>query len=126
MPNAVRKMPLFLGKIAEVMDLRRAMAVLQWDQEVCMPPKGAEARGHQLATLAALEHRLFTAPEMVDLVEALAADADVLMPDERAMVLETAHDQRRAMRLPEKLVQRFAEAQSRAYQAWVTARKESQ
>ncbi len=126
MPNAVRKMPLFLGKIAEVMDLRRAAAVLQWDQEVCMPPKGAEARGHQLATLAALEHRLFTAPEMVELVEALAADADVLMPDERAMVLETAHDQRRAMRLPEKLVQRFAEAQSRAYQAWVTARKESQ
>ena len=42
--------------MAEVSDLKRAAAVLEWDQQVNMPPGGAEARGNQLATLLQLAH----------------------------------------------------------------------
>ena len=90
-----------------------------------MPPKGAEARGHQIATLAALEHRLFTSSEMRDLVAELAAEASELSLGENDFVRETAHDLERAVRLPESLVHRMAQAQSRAYHAWVRARSES-
>ena len=90
-----------------------------------MPTKGAEARGHQIATLAALEHRLFTSSEMRDLVAELAAEASELSLGENDFVRETAHDLERAVRLPESLVHRMAQAQSRAYHAWVLARSES-
>jgi hypothetical protein len=31
-----------LERLADVADLERAMVLLAWDQEVCMPPAGAE------------------------------------------------------------------------------------
>ncbi len=125
MSSLTEKMELFLRKTGEVVDLRRTLALLQWDEEVCMPPKGAEARGHQIATLAALEHRLFTSSEMRDLVAELAAEASELSLGENDFVRETARDLERAVRLPESLVHRMAQAQSRAYHAWVRARSES-
>jgi hypothetical protein len=61
----------FREKLGEVIDLRAAMHLLHWDLEVYMPPKAAPARGRQLATLAALEHRMFTSEEMGALLQRL-------------------------------------------------------
>lgn len=112
----------FRERLGEVMDVRAAIALLHWDQEVYMPPKGAPARGKQLATLAALEHRLFTAPAMGRLLDKLTAVSD---PDAALLLAETRYDYERAKRLPETFVQRFAEECSKAYHAWVTARETS-
>ena len=112
-------------KLGEVVDIRHALALLQWDQEVYMPPKGAFARGLQLATLSGLEHRLFTDTETRGLVDALRDHTDVLSPEQAALVRETAHDLDRAVKIPESLVRLFAEAQSRAYEEWVEARRAS-
>ena len=43
-------------KLAELSDLGAAGALMSWDQQVNMPPGGAEARGRQLATLGKLAH----------------------------------------------------------------------
>ena len=112
-------------KLGEIADIRHTLALLQWDQEVCMPQKGAFARGLQLATLAGLEHRLFTDAEMRLLVDALRERIDSLSPEQAALVRETAHDLDRAVKIPESLVRLFAEAQSRAYEEWVEARRTS-
>ncbi|MDZ4859293.1 MAG: hypothetical protein SGI88_09920, partial [Candidatus Hydrogenedentes bacterium] len=40
-------------RLGAVADIHAAVSVLQWDQEVNMPAKGAGARGMQLATLSA-------------------------------------------------------------------------
>lgn len=112
-------------KYGEVADIRATIALLEWDQEVYMPPKGGEARGRQIATLSALAHRLFTDPQVGALLYDLAAAADALEPDARRMVEETLYDYERATRLPESFVHALAEAQSRAFQAWVDARKAS-
>ena len=114
----------FMERIGEVIDLRHASALLQWDQEVHMPEKGAEARGCQLATLAALEHRMFTSDGLRGMVEELSG-MDGLDAEQSVTVAETKRDLDRALRIPEKLVHAMAEAQSRAYQAWVEARKKS-
>ena len=111
-------------RLGEIADLHAAEHVLQWDQEVNMPPKGAEARGQQLATVSSLAHRLFTAPEIGDLLNTLR-DAGDLSDDDRLLVEETLYDYNRAIRLPESFVHRFAGATSAAYEAWTRARKES-
>lgn len=124
MESTNKTMAVFLEKLGEVIDLRAANAVLQWDQEIHMPPKGAPARGRQLATLSALDHRLFTSPEMKRLIEDLQGDT-TLDEDETAQVRETAYDLERATKLPEAFVETFAQERSKAYEAWVKARAES-
>lgn len=115
----------FKRKLGEVIDVRSAISLLGWDQETYMPPKGAVARGQQLASLSALAHRLFTSREFEKTLQALQDHKDKLTQDEAALVEETAYDFERATKLPESFVQRFAEETSKAYQAWVGARKSS-
>lgn len=115
----------FRDKLGEVIDVRAAISLLHWDLEVYMPPKAAPARGRQLATLSALAHRLFTSGEMGDLLKRLDEAKDALDPDTNRLIDETAYDYRRATCLPPDFVERFAEAQSQAYQAWVKAREDS-
>lgn len=111
-------------RLGEIADLHAAEGLLQWDQEVYMPPKGADARGQQLATVSSLAHRLFTAPDMGDLFHSLRDDAG-LDPDDRFLVDEALYDYERAAKLPERFVHEFAETSSQAYEAWVHARRES-
>lgn len=112
------------ARLGEVIDLNSAMALMHWDQEVCMPPKAAPARGRQLATVAALAHRLHTAPEVGEWIARLRDDGRI-RGDDAALVAEAAYDYERATRLPESFVETFAQEQSRAYEAWAAARKES-
>lgn len=77
-----------LGQIA---DLQSAAAVLHWDQEVYMPPKGAEARGSQLATLQALAHRAFVSQETVRLLEPLEAQSERLPFRVAKLAVRPAH-----------------------------------
>ena len=125
MTDSVSLYSQLLDRLGEIVDIRHALALLQWDQEVCMPPKGAHARGLQLATLSGLEHRLFTDAETRRLVDTLRERASSLTPEQAALVRETAHDLERAVKIPESLVRLFAEAQSRAYEEWVEARRTS-
>ena len=111
-------------RYAEVVDINAAIALLHWDQEVYMPPKGADARGKQLATLSALSHRQFTDPQLGALLKELEADAS-LAGDDRLTVQEMRHDYDLATKLPESFVAELAEEQSKAYQAWTKARAES-
>ena len=112
-------------RLGSVMDVRFATAVLQWDQEVNMPPRGAEGRGQQLATLSALAHRLFTDPEVGALLDSLSARRVTLSPEDASLVDVTRYDYLRATRLPESFVHEFTRECSRAYEVWVRARSES-
>lgn len=113
------------SRMRDVGNLRMASAVLEWDQEVCMPPKGAAARGRQLATLNAHAHTLFTAAEMGTLIQEAQEHGDALTTDEQSLLGEIAYDYERAARIPESLIRRFSEARSAAYHAWLSARKQS-
>ena len=56
-------------------DLRRAGAVLNWDQATYMPAGGAVARGRQLALLDRLAHEQLTDPNIGRLLDSLAPSA---------------------------------------------------
>jgi carboxypeptidase Taq len=67
-------------RLAEIADLERVSMLLAWDQEVCMPPAGSEARGEMRATVGRLAHERFT-DERVGALLAQAAPRDELEAD---------------------------------------------
>jgi carboxypeptidase Taq len=124
MPDALSSLR---ERLAEVFDLSRAAAVLEWDQETYMPPGGADARAAQVATLRRLAHERFTADEVGAWLDAAARETDGMDEDEtdRALVRVALRDHARATRLPSALVAATAEAKGHALEAWKAARSAS-
>jgi len=113
----------FLASLAEAMALRRIKSVLEWDQEVNMPPKGARARAEHLAVVAGLEHRAWTSPALREMIESLQSRESELDPESAAILRETKWEVDRLSRLPEALVRALTEAASAGFSAWVDARR---
>lgn len=108
-------------RFKELGDLRHAQAMLNWDEAVMMPTGGGRTRAESMATLAAMAHRLITAGETAELIEAAAAQ-DELGPWQRANLREIKTIWRNATALPESLVIARSRASSLCEQAWRTAR----
>lgn len=106
----------------EIRDLQGAIFVLEWDQETCMPDAGQDDRGHALATLTGLRHRLLTAPELSDVLAACeeAAEPDGLLA---AQARAARREVDRAVKVPESLTKEIARAQSAGLAAWRRARE---
>ena len=52
--------------IGEVMDLRHAADLIEWDERVYMPPGGVTVHGEMSAALRRLAHEKFTSREVGD------------------------------------------------------------
>ena len=96
-------------------------AIVRWDQETHMPPKGIEARGAALAELAALMHRLRTEPHWRDRID--RAEQEPLDALQRANLREVRREWRDANALPEALVQARSLASSNCEHAWRAQRQ---
>lgn len=110
------------ARLGEISDINSAISLLHWDQEVYMPPKAAPGRGQQLATLSGLSHRMFTDPEIGALILDLQNEGG-LDGDRAKLLAEAAHDYNHATKVPEAFVQKFAIAQSQAFETWIKARE---
>jgi carboxypeptidase Taq len=108
-------------RLAEVTDLGRLGMLLAWDQEIAMPPAGAEWRAGQRATLERLSHERFVDDRIGELLEA-AAPATPLDED---LLRVTRRDYDKARRVPADLVAEIVHAGATAREAWVRARAES-
>src|SRR5437763_1023293 len=64
-------------KMRMIADVRSASAVLQWDQETYLPPRGALFRGQQISTLSEISHRLFSDQQLGDLLQELRQKDDL-------------------------------------------------
>jgi hypothetical protein len=49
--NSTELYAAYKTKMQKIADVKYASAVLQWDQETYLPPKGDDLRGQQIATL---------------------------------------------------------------------------
>ena len=107
--------------------LGSATAVLGWDQEVNLPPKGQAFRGEVLAQLAGEVHKLSTNPSFVSLVRELHAPASMkqLSSDEQVIVREVWRDIEKSIKLPRKFVEDFTKLTSQAFGSWSEARQKS-
>src|SRR6266542_4504364 len=92
-------------RLAEIIDLRRAEAILSWDQHVMMPPGGAAARAEQLATLDRISHEMFVSDEVGRLLEDLRPYEEGLEydSDDASLIRRTRRDYEKASRVPPDL-----------------------
>jgi len=112
--------------LGETATLQSAVALLQWDQETMMPPRGGELRAEQLALLSGLVHRSRVDERIGDWLE--AAEARDEHADDGAVAAnlrEIRRDFERSRRVPESLVREMAQTFSRAMEAWKDARERS-
>ncbi len=112
--------------LAEVTDLSRAAAVLEWDQETYMPPGGVAARSDQLSTLLRLSHVRFTSDEVGRLLSELEEETAGLPYDsyEASVVRVTRRDYDQEHKLSPELITEVARASSTARPVWLKARRE--
>ena len=91
-------------------------AIVGWDRNAMMPPKGNAARAAAEAELNALIHRTRTDPQLAVWLE--AAEQEPLDETERANLREIRRDWRDANALPEALVAAKTLAGAQCEHAW--------
>jgi carboxypeptidase Taq len=113
------------ARLAEVSDLGKAMALLSWDQQVMMSPRGAAMRAEQLGTLGRLVHQTFTDPEIGRELEALREWGEQQPYDslEASVVRVGWLDWDKARRVPADLRAAMTRSAALAQPVWVEARR---
>jgi carboxypeptidase Taq len=108
-------------RLAEISDLDRIGMLLAWDQEVAMPPAGAEWRAQQRATVERLAHERFVDDQVGELLEAAAPRSEL----DEDLLRVARRDFDKARRVPADLVEELAHAGSTGHVAWLRAREAS-
>ena len=113
--------------LATLTDLRVVSALVEWDQQTMMPPRGVEARAASLATLGRLTHDMFVSDTTARLLDAAAGDLSGYGPesDEASLVRVATRRWEKARRVPGELTAELAHAGSMGQEAWVKARANS-
>ena len=70
-----------------IADVRNASAILQWDQETYLPPKGATFRGQQISTLSEISHNMFSQDVLGNLLKDLLEKDDLTITQKRNIEL---------------------------------------
>ena len=109
----------------EIHLLEHVAALLQWDQETCMPPAAIDERAEQLALLHGEIHDRRTAPELGDLIAA-GEELTGLGERDRALLRELRRSYDRETKLPKALVTAIARQASINHGSWVAARTASE
>src|ERR1044071_452415 len=100
---------LYKISLRKIADVKYASAVLQWDQETYLPPKGANARGKQIATLTELARQMFTDDKFGDILRQLN-EAAGLSDDEKKNVALTLEDYEKLKKFSSHFVAVMSEA----------------
>jgi carboxypeptidase Taq len=109
-------------RLAELADLEALARLAAWDQRTMMPPGGAPARAHQLATLQRLTHMRATADEMSAWLTELEDTGSELDSVDRDIVRLARRDWDRRRRVPAELTAELAQAAAEGHAVWLRAR----
>ena len=112
----------FERRMHELVDLGGVAGLMGWDQQVMMPPKGAETRAHQSTALASLLHERVVDPAFGEAIEQAQATGDTLDEAQRASLREARRDRDRAVKVPADLVRELAMAEAEGFEIWQRAR----
>jgi carboxypeptidase Taq len=111
----------YADQMRKIADVKYAAAVLEWDQETYLPPKGAEYRGRQLASLSEIAHEWFTASSLGDLLQELQQRGD-LPEDQRRNAELSLEDYNKQKKFSPAFIRRLSETSSRSFHSWLQAR----
>ncbi|MEM2999402.1 MAG: carboxypeptidase M32 [Candidatus Bathyarchaeia archaeon] len=104
--------------------LQSAEAIIHWDMETMMPPRGIEQRSQQLALLSRLSHKMSTSPEIGRLLNEIlnSPQYETLTDVEKRNVYLIKKNYDEQTQLPEKLVAEIARQQALTVNTWKKAK----
>jgi carboxypeptidase Taq len=113
-----------MGKAKELVILQSAGAIVHWDMETKMPPKGIGLRSQQLALLQKIGHRMLTDPEIGKLIDRIVNHPgfDGLNPLQKRNVHLAKKEYDEATKLPEELVVETARQRALTVDIWKKAK----
>ena len=111
----------YVDLMQKIADIKYSAAVLEWDQETYLPPKGATARSRQLASLSEIAHEWLTAPGLGDLLQELHGRGD-LEEDQRRNIELSLEDYNKGKKFSPAFIRRLSETSSRSFHSWLRAR----
>ena len=108
----------------ELAIVNSAGAILHWDMETKMPPRGVELKSQQLAFLQKTAHQLLTSSESGKILDSIEKDPGYDSMDQMSKrnvyLARKAYDE--ATKLPEKLVVDIAKQQTVGVNIWKKAK----
>jgi carboxypeptidase Taq len=112
-------------RLSEIFDLGKAAAVLGWDQQTKMPPRGAPARAEQLATIGRIAHEKFISDDVGKLLDDLAGFEQEHEYDsfEASLIRVARRDWEKSRKVPSELRAEITRASSLGIPVWIEARK---
>lgn len=117
----------FLSYVREIKHLDSILQQLNWDREVCLPPKGAHFFTQKRVYLEKLLHEKKTNSFFEEIVRSLhMRHSEAQDPIQSKVVAVALQDMEKAKKLPEDFVIAFSEATSLALDCWEEARKTAQ
>jgi carboxypeptidase Taq len=121
MVNVPKEYEALLERSKQLAVLGSAGAILQWDMETKMPPKGINLRSQQMALLSVMGHRMLTDPEVGRLIEASEKSKNLGEAEKRNIWLaKKAYGE--ATKLPERLVFETEKQRTVSTGAWKKAK----
>lgn len=112
----------YTSHLRKIADINYASAVLNWDQETYMPPKGADFRAQQLATLAGVAHELSTGEELGRILSDLGNDAS-LDEKQKRNVIQSQKDYNDRKKYSTEFVEKMSRTISESFVAWQEAKQ---
>lgn len=114
----------YLERMQRIADVRNANAILQWDQETYLPPKGAKFRGQQLSTLSEISHNMFSQDVLGNLLKDLLEKNDLSTSQKKNIEL-TYEDYIKNKKYSSEFVRALSEQTNKTFHAWIDARKKN-
>lgn len=111
-------------KMRFIADVKNANALLQWDQETYLPPKGAAFRGQQISTLSEISHRLFSENELGHLLKELLGKEDLSVHQKRN-IERTNEDYVKNKKYSSEFVRKLSEQVNKTFHSWIESRKQN-
>jgi carboxypeptidase Taq len=113
-----------LEKVKNVVAFNSAAAILHWDMETMMPPKGIELRSLQLAMLSRIGHKMSTDPEIGRLLEETKKHPDYGRLDgvQKRNIYLITKSYNEQTKLPEDLVAETSKQQALTVDKWKKAK----
>src|SRR3989344_4107019 len=102
----------YKNHLRKIADVEYSIAVLNWDQEVFMPEKGAQHRAQQISTLAGIAHELSVDEKLGKLLQKLSATS--LSETEKLNIKESLLNFERSKKYSTAFVQQMSKAISDA------------
>lgn len=113
----------YKNHLSKVADVEYSISVLNWDQEVFMPEKGAKHRAQQISTLSGIAHELSTNETFGKLL--LKLSKEKLTEIEQLNIKESLKNYERNNKYTTDFVQQMSKTISEAFIAWQEAKQKS-